>query len=109
VQQFFGIQPNAAQKKVRIQIQMPQEWNDASLENVAVADNEISIFYKKTGETLVLSVEQTNTEWELELVFPKGAKTSYKLLQGDLETKEESDQIVFTSKDSKTTVQISKE
>jgi glycogen debranching enzyme len=109
VQQFFGIQPNAAQKKVRIQIQMPQEWNDASLENVAVADNEISIFYKKTAETLELSVEQTNTDWELELVFPKVAKTSYKLLQGDLETKEESDQIVFTSKDSKITVQISKE
>ncbi len=107
VQQFFGIQPQAAQKKVRIQIQMPQEWNEASLENVAVADNEISIFYKKIDEIIELSVTQENTEWELELVFPKSEKTSYKLLQGELEVKENSDQIVYTSKDSKVMVQMS--
>ncbi len=107
VQQFFGIQPQAAQKKVRIQIQMPKEWNEASLENVAVADNEISIFYKKTGEIVELFVTQENTDWELELVFPKSDQTTYKLLQGALETKEESDQLICFSKDSKVTVQIS--
>ena len=108
VQQFFGIQPQAAQKKVRIAIQMPQAWEDASLEHVAIADNEISIFYKKTKETIELSVTQKNTDWELELVFPKGEKTSYAIVQGDVETQEASDQIVCTSKDAKVTVQINK-
>jgi hypothetical protein len=88
-------------------MQMPQAWEEASLEHVAMADNEISIFYKKTGETIELTVTQKNTDWELELVFPKGEKTTYTTVQGDLEIQEASDQIVCTSKDAKVTVQIS--
>ncbi|MEZ5045126.1 MAG: hypothetical protein R2828_34850 [Saprospiraceae bacterium] len=72
VQQFFGIQPEAAKKKIVVQPQMPTAWSLASLENVMVGDNELSIFYEKTDGKLKLKVEQTNPEWQLEVILPKG-------------------------------------
>ena len=47
VQQFFGIQPEASKNKIRIKLQMPDDWETASLENVKIADNAISLFYSK--------------------------------------------------------------
>lgn len=71
VQQFFGVQPNAAAKKVTIRPQMPSTWNDASLENIKIADNEVSIYYTKTGSQIRLKVTQTNPEWEITIELPK--------------------------------------
>lgn len=72
VQQFFGVKPNAAEKTVVIQPQMPSTWDKASLENVSVGDNEISIHYEKVGKTLSLKIEQKNTDWKIVIAFPKG-------------------------------------
>ncbi|MEA5137872.1 alpha-L-rhamnosidase-related protein [Arcicella rigui] len=72
VQQFFGIQPNAAERTIIIQPQMPSTWDKASLENVSVGDNEISIYYQKIGKSLTLTVEQSKAGWKLILAFPKG-------------------------------------
>ena len=97
VQQFFGITPYAAQKKVEIKLQMPTEWNEASLEHVAVADNEISIFYKRSDNQITLKVTQLNSDWTLELVLPKGTKTGYKTITGAGKSIESEDQLTFTS------------
>lgn len=67
VQQFFGIQPDAASKKVIIRPQMPRSWTNVSLENVQIADNEISVYYKIQNDELTIKVLQKNPEWELEL------------------------------------------
>ncbi len=70
VHQFFGVQPNAAAKKVTIRPQMPSAWNEASLENIQIADNEVSIYYTKTDSELNLTIKQTNPEWEITIVLP---------------------------------------
>lgn len=70
VQQFFGVQPNAAEKKVTIHPQMPDDWNEATLENVKIADNEVSIYYTKTGSQVHLKVIQTHPEWEITIELP---------------------------------------
>ncbi len=70
VHQFFGLQPNAAEKKVAIVPQMPDKWNEASLENVMVGDNEVSIFYSKQNEEINVRVTQTNPEWEINVKLP---------------------------------------
>lgn len=70
VRQFFGVQPNAAEKKVTIRPQMPSDWNDASLENIKIADNEVSIYYTKTASKVHLKVSQTNPEWEITIELP---------------------------------------
>ena len=71
VKQFFGINPDAASKTIVIQPQMPEAWDKASLENVIINDNEISVFYEKTEGKLSLKVIQTNTDYTLQIMLPK--------------------------------------
>ena len=64
VQQFFGIRPMASQKRVVIRPQMPTAWDEgASLENVKIANNTISIHYTDDA----IEIQQTNPEWEIQL------------------------------------------
>ncbi len=72
IQQFFGVQPNAADKTIVIRPQMPDKWEEAALENVAIGDNTISIFYSRKGGALAIRVTQSNPEWELVLEGPSG-------------------------------------
>ncbi|MDR6560269.1 MULTISPECIES: glycogen debranching protein [unclassified Arcicella] len=72
VQQFFGIQPKASEKTIVIQPQMPSTWNQASLENVKVGDNEIGIHYDNNSNNLTLKIEQSQSDWKLVLTFPTG-------------------------------------
>ncbi|MCB0440019.1 MAG: glycogen debranching protein [Alteromonas sp.] len=71
VEQFFGIQPDAAHKKVVIHMQMPNEWKEASLENVAVGTNEISIFYSDSTFKKSIEIRQTNPAWQIEFLVPE--------------------------------------
>ena len=84
IHQFFGIQPNAAQKEVVISPLMPDKWDEAALENVKMGDNEISVFYSKKNGNLEISAKQTNPEWLLKInvlgaepVSGKGAGLTY--------------------------------
>ncbi len=45
VEQFFGIQPDGANKTIYINPQMPSSWDKASIEHVKIGDTEISVFY----------------------------------------------------------------
>lgn len=99
VQQFFGIKPQAAKKKVVIQPQMPDEWDKASLENVIISDNTVSVFYNKSGGLLTLKVEQEDPEWELEIVLPKKEnKITYEVIESNIAPKISDTYIVFNSK-----------
>lgn len=68
VHQFFGIRPNAAKKEITISPQMPDAWNEASLENVKVGNNEISVYYSNGN----VKVTQTNPDWTIKLELPDG-------------------------------------
>ncbi len=65
VSQFFGIRPMASEKEIRIETMMPSSWDQASLENVRIGDNEISLYYTSNGQTAKLRVVQTNPEWTI--------------------------------------------
>ncbi len=67
VQQFFGIRPRAAEQRLVITPQMPEAWPEASLENVIVSDNSVSIYYKATEDGYKIRITQGNPEWELKL------------------------------------------
>jgi len=68
VHQFFGIRPNAAKKEITVAPQMPDMWNEVSLEHVKVGENVISVYYSN-GD---VRVTQTNPEWTLKLILPDG-------------------------------------
>lgn len=67
VQQFFGIRPFAAKKQVTISPQMPNSWDNASLENVIIGDgeNSISVFYQNSDTKTTIKVTQSNPQWEI--------------------------------------------
>ncbi|MDC6365391.1 MULTISPECIES: glycogen debranching protein [Flavobacteriaceae] len=79
VRHFFGIKPTAHQKTIIIEPEMPSDWDVASLENVAIADNEISIFYTNTGDELTIDIQQTQPEWQLQVILSKG---TYAIVEG---------------------------
>jgi hypothetical protein len=83
VQQFFGIQPMAHKKIVYIRPQMPSSWNNASLENVKVADNTISVYFEESesGEKQI-RVTQTVDQWELRLELPLDNSIIYSFNEG---------------------------
>lgn len=70
VEQFFGIDPMASRKEIRVAPLMPASWNQASLENVAVASNNVSVEYSRLADGRVhLKATQTDPGWSL--VFPE--------------------------------------
>lgn len=70
VTQFFGIKPYASAKTITIRPQMPARWNNASLDQVMIGDNEIDIKYQKTATALQLDVKQSRENWKLIISFP---------------------------------------
>ena len=84
VEQFFGIDPMASRKHIRVAPQMPAGWNEASLENVAVADNAISVYYRRQADGRIhLKVVQSAPGWTLEVPVGGGALESLEIVSGD--------------------------
>lgn len=107
VQQFFGIKPKAQAKRVVIRPQMPDNWDEAVLENVKVADNAVSIFYQKKDGKLSLKVNQTNTEWTVEIIWPiQMGKLSYELEQSSIQGEEKGGNLVFETQESEIEVAL---
>ncbi len=82
VQQFFGIQPDAANKRVVLDLQMPEAWPEATLENVIMADNALSVFYLKSGNKITLRITKTNADWTIELAQLPITGANYKVIKG---------------------------
>ena len=49
---------------------MPEDWKEGAIEQVAVGDNSVSVFYEKQDGVVYLKVEQDNPDWLIEVVFP---------------------------------------
>ena len=88
--QFFGIQPQAAQKEITIHPLMPREWDQAQLENVQIAGNAISVFYQveKTGSTH-LKITQTKEDWTLHLVLEGSKESELQVIEGSIITQQQ--------------------
>ncbi|MEM9832830.1 MAG: hypothetical protein AAF944_19515 [Bacteroidota bacterium] len=78
VQQFFGIRPRAYEQTIRIQPQMPSTWSEAQLENVTIDDNQLDVSYTQQEKGLQLKVNQSQG-WSLEVAFPAGKYTDWRL------------------------------
>ena len=106
IQQFFGIQPMASKKIVTIKPQMPNSWNDASLENVEIADNSVSVFYTKSNGELVFKVLQKNTNWTLIIIIPKTEFKSYDVDQHNVTVEDDGSQVIFKTSRTETFIKL---
>ncbi len=91
VQQFFGIQPLASEKKVVIRPQMPSSWDNASLKNVLIAGNEVSIFFESGEDSSSYRVEQSIPGWKIMLQLPEKEGRIYEITAGDVSIEEPSE------------------
>lgn len=96
VKQFFGINPDAANKTIVIAPQMPTSWDKASLENVIVGDNEVSVFYEMSEGKLKLKVNQTNPYYTLQIQLPK---RDFDLVKSSIEPSPNSNLYEFETND----------
>jgi glycogen debranching enzyme len=76
IHQFFGLSPNAHDKEISIKPNMPSGWKNASLENVKVGSTTISITYEETESNLIITVNQTEKDWNISVVPPNGYNTT---------------------------------
>ncbi len=65
IEYVFGVQPDAYAKTVVFEPQLPDGWNDISIENLPVGDNLISFSRKKTGKGIEYSLIGTQHNWEM--------------------------------------------
>ena len=71
---FFGIDPLAYKKEIRLKPNFPEEWRNASIKNVIVGDNLLSIDYRKSGEAKEYTVKMTRPLWTVKLYVGSNGK-----------------------------------
>ncbi len=103
VRQFFGIQPMAQNKTVKIKPQMPSSWDHASLENVKIGDNEVSIWYENKNGNFQMRVQQSKSDWSIVVDLPQG---DYEIVKGEAQVTPSGNRTIFTGKG--TSLEISK-
>lgn len=92
VRQFFGIDPMASAKEIRIRPRMPASWKQASLEAVPVGDNSISLFFEQTGDgKRKVTLLQEQADWQLILDLDITASSTWEVLRGNAQVREEGD------------------
>lgn len=72
ITQFFGIKPRAYEKTIYIQPQMPSAWNTASIENVPVGENMVTMAYTRKGNSLQFAIRQSREDWKIRIALPAG-------------------------------------
>ena len=73
VNYFFGIQPKAYEKSIYVSPRLPTSWKDASIEQVKVGDNLLSLAVSYKSEYKEYHIEQTLSDWTV-MIDTKNAK-----------------------------------
>lgn len=65
INHFFGIRPKAYEKSISISPHLPKEWEDVSIENVKVGDNEVSLAITIKDDSKEYRIEQIQSDWSI--------------------------------------------
>ncbi|MHA7130404.1 alpha-L-rhamnosidase-related protein [Algoriphagus namhaensis] len=80
VTQFFGIQPDAANRVIYIRPEMPSDWEEAKIEKVKIGDNEITMTFERDGDAIAIEISQTAKKWGISVEIPEDFDKKVKLL-----------------------------
>lgn len=71
---FFGIDPLAYKKEIKLRPNFPAAWENASIKDVIIGDNLLSITYRKLSAAREYTVKITKPQWTVKLyVGPFGS------------------------------------
>jgi len=65
IQYFFGVQPNAYNQEITLQLRMPTAWNNAELKNLIVGNNRLCIHYTKTTNRITCEINSSEPGWKI--------------------------------------------
>jgi hypothetical protein len=65
VNYFFGIQPKAFEHTIYLSPALPSSWEEASLDNVRVGDNSISVSFHQLADHREYQILQTEKDWKI--------------------------------------------
>ncbi|MEX2233883.1 MAG: glycogen debranching protein [Cyclobacteriaceae bacterium] len=85
VNHFFGIQPKAYEKTVCISPRMPLSWKEASLENVKVGSNALSLTVHQKEDHNEYRIRQTQPDWRVIVDIKNARKVVMNNEQQDLD------------------------
>ncbi|MEJ0082243.1 MAG: hypothetical protein WDM78_15150 [Puia sp.] len=64
---FFGIDPLAYKKEIILKPNFPEAWGNASIKNVIIGDNLLSVDYRKSGKANEYIIKMTKPLWTVKL------------------------------------------
>jgi glycogen debranching enzyme len=67
IRSFFGIEPHAMEESISLTPLLPDSWPEATIENVAVGDNTITLKIINSANYTEYQIEQTRSEWKLQI------------------------------------------
>lgn len=105
IRQFFGVEPMASEKKITISPLMPAAWDEASLENIMITENELDIHYTKKDGRLRWEISQLDDKWELILDLSKSKLSNLKIINASSEKSK--DAPIFHTRGNKLIVEAS--
>lgn len=73
VSHFFGVMPKAYERRIYLAPQLPEQWLKASIENVRVGDNSLSLDIDYKSDYDEYRIRQTVKDWTV-MIDVKGAK-----------------------------------
>jgi hypothetical protein len=71
---FFGIDPLAYKKEITLRPNFPAAWAEASIKDVIIGDDLLSVDYRKSGEMKDYTVKMTKPLWTVKLYVGSGSK-----------------------------------
>src|SRR6218665_366419 len=74
IRYFFGVNPDAHNKRIDINLQMPDGWDKASLKNLLIGDNQVSFYYEKSGNKATYAIESIKADWSFHLALNRPYK-----------------------------------
>ena len=70
LQYFFGIDPQAYEKKITLRPNFPTAWKKASVKKVIIGNNLLSIQYNKNASAYSYHISLAKPGWQVKLVLP---------------------------------------
>jgi len=69
IKYFFGVDPNAYGKEITMSPQMPSDWHYATLNELLVGNNKLSVHYAKTGKRISFKISSTESGWKIHFML----------------------------------------
>jgi glycogen debranching enzyme len=96
---FFGIQPDAYNKKVTFEPHLPSNWDKIAIKNLPVGNNNISFSVLKSNKSIEYEIISERIDWNF--ILPLNDSIKYEVFVNKKKIKNQTSEIVLNGKSNK--------